>query len=477
MRLRVAVLLLGAVLAAGPALAGPPDSVLSALGLPGGRATGTAAETEALQTDLSWVGLHRGQIDGRGDGETRASIDRFQAGLGAPATGRLGPAQRRALATRAAAAKSAMRFRSQEIAWTGIRLRLPLASLNAPEVSGKDDAHVRFTVSDVPRTLIVLERYRSRLSPAGWLEQLRDFVRTNEMRLAVSGVEGAFAYAVGISETRRHYMLYEVRGGEVRGVDLSLSEDEAVFMRPVVAEILGGLDAHAGPGVPFDSIPARMAAGDYPGVDNRPDWHRRMVGNGSGSIVSAAGHVLTNHHVVSGCAGLTINGTPATLVGSDVRLDLALVRAAGMAGRTPARFAERPIRLGEDVLVMGYPIFSISPSLNVTTGIVSSTVGFLGDRTRIQITAPVQPGNSGGPVLSRRGELVAVVVTKLSSEAASANNAENVGWVIRAAEAHDFLDRMGLRPVRGSGRGARPALSEGVREWRRFTVRVECQGE
>jgi S1-C subfamily serine protease len=207
-----------------------------------------------------------------------------------------------------------------------------------------------------------------------------------------------------------------------------------------------------------------------------PEWQRTMIGNGSGSLVSTAGHVLTNHHVVSGCARLTVNGSGAALLGSDIRLDLALLRVPGLSGRTPVRFAERPAQLGDEIFVLGYPVFSLSPALNATDGIVSSPVGLEGDRTNIQITAPVQPGNSGGPVLSVGGAQVAVVASKVTSELRDRQNIENIGWVIRGAEAEAFLRRFDVRPLRAGDGFRRPdgPLSEQMREWRRFVVRIEC---
>ena len=74
---------------------------------------------------------------------------------------------------------------------------------------------------------------------------------------------------------------------------------------------------------------------------------------------------------------------------------------------------------------MGFPVFDVSQSINITDGIVSSTVGLRGDRTHVQITAPVQPGNSGGPVLDRHGAQVAVVVSKVGDVTRASSSA---GW-------------------------------------------------
>ena len=102
------------------------------------------------------------------------------------------------------------------------------------------------------------------------------------------------------------------------------------------------------------------------------------------------GHVLTNHHVVEGCARITVFGRDAILIGTEVRTDLVLVLVSFLAGRDPVRFSDSLAPLGSEVFTMGYPQFSITQSLNITQGIVSSTVGLFGDKRHLQITAAVQ---------------------------------------------------------------------------------------
>src|SRR4029077_18418126 len=70
---------------------------------------------------------------------------------------------------------------------------------------------------------------------------------------------------------------------------------------------------------------------------------------------------------------------------------------------------------GEEIIVIGFPLKGLlSSAPTITTGIVSSLAGLRDDRTRFQISAPVQPGNSGGPVLDKSGNVVGMVVSKLN---------------------------------------------------------------
>ena len=112
---------------------------------------------------------------------------------------------------------------------------------------------------------------------------------------------------------------------------------------------------------------------------------------------------------------------------------------------------------GEKVISIGYPVFSLTQAQNVTDGIISSPYGMEGDLLHMQVTAPIQPGNSGGPVLDAHGRQVAVVVAKPSEAARSSRSIENVAWVIRGEVAIDFLERYGIRFIRD--RGSRAAMT------------------
>ena len=121
--------------------------------------------------------------------------------------------------------------------------------------------------------------------------------------------------------------------------------------------------------------------------------------SGSGFAIGDGTFVVTANHVVRGCTTINIPDVgSATLVKSDPRADLAILRpslplAAGLRFRSG-----HPVRLGEEIVVIGYPLRGLlSSPPTITTGIVSSLAGIRDDRTEMQISAPVQPGNSGGP--------------------------------------------------------------------------------
>lgn len=173
-------------------------------------------------------------------------------------------------------------------------------------------------------------------------------------------------------------------------------------------------------------------------------------GSGTGFIVTTSGHLLTNLHVVSGCGTLTVDGHPATVLAEDAVFDLALLQVKALSGTEPAGFAASPARLNSDVTVVGYPLSGLLGGLNVTRGAVTSTKGIGGDGINMQISAPVQPGNSGGPVVNGSGQVVGVAVARLSDSYAIKSYGsvpQNVNFAIRGEIAKLFLAQNGVEPV------------------------------
>jgi S1-C subfamily serine protease len=148
----------------------------------------------------------------------------------------------------------------------------------------------------------------------------------------------------------------------------------------------------------------------------------KLVGrNGTGFVVSQNGHIVTNHHVIDGCVG-DIHGNLSgeaqvslRLVSTDETNDLALLQAPSGSFKGIAPIREKSIRSGDAVVAIGYPFHGLLTSdFTVTTGIISSFSGLLNDTRFLQISAAVQPGNSGGPLLDSKGQVVGMVAAKNS---------------------------------------------------------------
>ncbi len=201
---------------------------------------------------------------------------------------------------------------------------------------------------------------------------------------------------------------------------------------------------------------------------------RKFVG--SGFRVSSAGHVLTNAHVVQDCAELRVPPLGRVrLLAREDSSGLALLR--GPEG-TFARFRQgRGIRPGARVLVVGYPVQNLFASeAIVRTGGVRALADPGDDRRLIQITAPVQPGSSGGPVLDAAGNLVGVVVSRSNVQGmaqATDSFPQNVNFAVAARAARAFLDAEGVDYETTSSTDERKS-SDVAAMGRRFTLPIEC---
>jgi len=173
--------------------------------------------------------------------------------------------------------------------------------------------------------------------------------------------------------------------------------------------------------------------------------------SGTGFVVSANGHIVTNNHVIDGCVGdikgnLTGEASMVLrVVSSDANNDLALLQAPSTTTfKDFARIRDRSFHSGDSVVAIGFPYHGLLTSdFTVTTGIVSSLSGMRNDTRFLQISAPVQPGNSGGPLFDTTGQIVGVVTAKipvLRIAAATGNIPENINFAIKTGALRDFLD-------------------------------------
>ncbi|TCT04211.1 trypsin-like peptidase [Aquabacter spiritensis] len=202
---------------------------------------------------------------------------------------------------------------------------------------------------------------------------------------------------------------------------------------------------------------------------------------GTGFFVSWSGYILTNHHVVEKCKVLEAvrpgaPPVPARLVSVDPTNDLALLQVSLRTRELPA-FVPRA-RIGQSVFIYGFPLTQrLASTGNFTTGAVSGMAGVGDDTSRLQFSAPVQPGNSGGPVLDQNGNVMAVVVSVLlptqDEKSGQGPPPQNANFAIKSSAAITFLEANGVEPnmkLRSTPLEG-PALADLARE---FTVRIEC---
>ena len=200
--------------------------------------------------------------------------------------------------------------------------------------------------------------------------------------------------------------------------------------------------------------PGQVARPGGPTGPGTPRPEPRAVSSGTGFVV-APRQIMTNQHVAQGCTAMRARlasgqEIAATVIAMDAERDLALLRTEADPGPILIFRRTAEVRRGENVVTYGFPLAGLlSSGPTLTTGDVSALAG-LGDNARqIQISAPVQQGNSGGPLLDLRGQVVGVIVSKLNAQRiaqATGDIPQNVNFAVKHTEAVDFMREHGVQP-------------------------------
>lgn len=202
---------------------------------------------------------------------------------------------------------------------------------------------------------------------------------------------------------------------------------------------------------------ARCAGGmvvDY-GVGNQNEGSaNEPKGPSSGSVffVNSKGVVATNSHVVKTCSKLqvVVNGRfrSAGIIAVDHANDVALLSTDAAPAEFATLEASKQPSLADRVLVLGYPLRGIlADQLNATSGDITSLAGLEGDSRYFQMSAPVQPGNSGGPVFNESGKVVGIATATIDAvQMANVTGSipQNVNFGLRVMFLKNMLDVNGL---------------------------------
>jgi lipoprotein NlpI len=203
-------------------------------------------------------------------------------------------------------------------------------------------------------------------------------------------------------------------------------------------------------------------------------------------VIGTGGEILTNSHVVEGCQAIVVklaarNTEVAALVTSDEKNDLALLRLKNVTNPLPSVAAFRegaPVRSGDAIVALGYPLSGLlSSDANLSVGNVSALAGLRDDSRYLQISAPVQPGNSGGPLLDASGHLVGIVTAKLDAMRLArftGDIPQNVNFALKTEIVRTFLDSKNIAyQTASSDKQLSPADVGDI--GRPFTVHISCE--
>jgi S1-C subfamily serine protease len=248
---------------------------------------------------------------------------------------------------------------------------------------------------------------------------------------------------------------------------------------------LGALASAMGIHIEVPRAERPPGAGPGPGSSGRGgDYGDSRSGasfSGSGFAIDRR-HILTNAHVIEGARQIRISGeaftVDAEVVLTDPRNDIALLRVDRDLGDTARLRDTFDIHLGEDVVVVGFPLQGLLGSgPTVTAGNISALCGIGNDTSVLQFSAPIASGNSGGPILDQSGLVIGLVHATLNKEhiREHGSSAENINFGVKGVTVRSFLATAGIVP-RIADAGASRGRADIVREARGYVYRIKCEG-
>lgn len=180
----------------------------------------------------------------------------------------------------------------------------------------------------------------------------------------------------------------------------------------------------------------------------KPDAKSGQVSTGTGCLVSPDGYILTAHHVISEAAKIRVRHMKdlydAELVSSQEANDIAILKIEGSDFSCLPIKASRRVKLGDSVFTVGFPNISIQGSQpKYTRGEISSLAGVQDNPWNFQISVPVQPGNSGGPLVDAKGNIVGVVISTLAQQRAwqmTGSIPQNVNYAVKSSMVLNFIE-------------------------------------
>jgi len=160
---------------------------------------------------------------------------------------------------------------------------------------------------------------------------------------------------------------------------------------------------------------------------------------GTGFAISTNGYIITNYHVVQGADSLYVQNNKgeaykATSIFEDISSDLAILKIADSTFKSqplPYQLKPQPVNLGEEVFTMGYP----RDEIVYGKGYISAQTGFNGDTVAYQVSIPVNPGNSGAPLMDAEGNIVGIITGKQTTS-------DGIAFAVKSAHLKRLLDEM-----------------------------------
>jgi S1-C subfamily serine protease len=194
--------------------------------------------------------------------------------------------------------------------------------------------------------------------------------------------------------------------------------------------------------------------------------------SGTGFFVSNNGHIITNHHVIEGCSNvkLTFKGKDVSteVIASDRMNDLAILKA----NFSPSKFYSvetEDASLLEDIIIAGYPLGKkVSAAIKTSKGSITALAGYGDNYSEFQTDAALNQGNSGGPIMNQKGNVVGVAVANYGKK----SGVESFNFGIKSSTLRTFANANGLNFVSPNSRElSNKELGQLITE---ATIYLEC---
>ena len=394
------------------------------------------AERIAIQFDLAWTGDYNGLVNGEFNDKTTAAIKTFQRDRKFKETGTLNPQERALLAAAAKAKAAQVGWRMVDDPISGALIGLPTRQVpnKSQSRSGTRWASAQGQVQ--------VETFKIR-EPGTTLAAVYEQQKKEPLtrRLEVNLLRPDFFILSGMQNLKRFYVRAEIKDGEVRGMTVLYDQAMEPIMDPVVVVMSSTF-------MPFPGVAGIAQIGAAP---------RRKVEYGTGIVVSAAGHILTDRQVIEGCNVIVVGGYgDAARQAEATNTDLALLRVFGAPDLVPASFvADAP--KGPDLTLVGIA----DPQAQGGSGAISTVPAKLRGDT---LEPAPHPGFSGAAALDPQGRFVGMVGLKTAVTAnVGAAAAQPQAALVPAPIVRAFLEGQKLAPVAAGRSGLDAAKASLVR--------------
>jgi peptidoglycan hydrolase-like protein with peptidoglycan-binding domain len=395
------------------------------------------AERVGIQLDLAWTGYFNGLINGEFNDRSVAAVKAYQKDYKLKESGVLAPAERAQLAGMSKAKQEQVGWRMVDDKATGAQVGLP--TKNVPVVS-KGKSGTRWSSA---QGQIQVETFRLR-EPGLTLAALFDQQKKEppNRKLEVNFIRDEFFILSGMQGLRKFYVRAQIRDLEVRGLSILYDQATDGIMDPVTVVMSSAF-------APFPGTGLAAVIGPPP---------RRKVEYGSGIIVNAGGHILTDRQLTAGCDITEVASYgDVSLLADDEASGLALLRVYGTPDLTPAALVHEGAR-GADLTLVG-----ISDPASQAGGRAASTASAKLNGSDVQ--PPPQLGFSGAAALDAQGRLLGMVTLKTPVIASAGSPPLPQASVVTVEQMRRFLDTQYVTP--STGRAGVDAMKASV-------VRVIC---